>query len=165
MSLLIDLPAWQALVMHQQQMAVYTCGICLQVTHSGLSGFPCAGGTFLFDYSKNRITEKTMTLLMDLAVQANLSQAIEAMFSGAKINNTENRAVLHIALRNRSNRPIIVDGKDVMPEINRVLAKMRKFSDAIRSGAGKAIPGRSLRMWSILGLAARIWVQKWWRKP
>jgi glucose-6-phosphate isomerase len=76
-----------------------------------------------------------MALLFDLARQANLADKIEAMFSGARINNTENRAVLHIALRNRSNRPIIIDGAHVMPEVNRVLAHMREFNEAVRSGA------------------------------
>src|SRR6266446_5124504 len=75
----------------------------------------------LLDYSKNRITEKTMQLLRDLARQADLQGWTERMFSGEKINITENRAVLHIALRNRSNRPILVDGADVMPEVNAVM--------------------------------------------
>ena len=91
-------------------------------------------GDILFDYSKNRITDKTMALLLDLARRANLAGRIEAMFSGEKINSTENRAVLHVALRNQSNRPILVDGQDVMPEVNRVLAKIRTFSDTVRSG-------------------------------
>jgi glucose-6-phosphate isomerase len=81
---------------------------------------------------------------MDLAHQAGLSEKIEAMFNGQQINDTENRAVLHIALRNRSNRPILVDGKDVMPEVNRVLDKMRVFSEAIRSGAWKGYTGRAI---------------------
>ncbi|MBC7451116.1 MAG: glucose-6-phosphate isomerase, partial [Cytophagales bacterium] len=77
----------------------------------------------LIDYSKNRITDETMSLLIALAEEAGLKQAIEDMFAGKKINNTEKRAVLHTALRNRSNKPVIADGKDVMPEINAVLAK------------------------------------------
>src|SRR5690242_18218392 len=83
----------------------------------------------LLDYSKNRITEETFNLLVGLATQANVRNWAERMFSGEKINITENRAVLHIALRNRSNRPILVDGKDVMPEVNGVLAHMREFSE------------------------------------
>jgi glucose-6-phosphate isomerase len=96
-----------------------------------------SGGDILFDYSKNRVTQETMRLLCDLARQANLQSQIEAMFTGQRYNNTENRAVLHVALRNRSNRPILVDGKDVMPEVNAVLAKMRVFSEAVRSGRWK----------------------------
>ena len=98
----------------------------------------------LFDYSKNRITAETMQLLFDLARQAGLSEAIEAMFSGVKINTTEDRAVLHVALRNRSNRPIFVDGEDVMPEVNRVLAKMAGFSEAVRSGEWRGYSGKRI---------------------
>jgi glucose-6-phosphate isomerase len=101
-------------------------------------------GDILFDYSKNRITAETISLLLDLARQAGLAEMIEAMFSGKKINVTENRAVLHIALRNRANRPIIVDGQDVMPEVNRVLDKMRLFSDSVRSGQWRGYSGRSI---------------------
>jgi len=101
-------------------------------------------GEILFDFSKNRITEKTLMLLIELARQADLEQWIEAMFTGQKINTTENRAVLHVALRNRSNRPIIVDGQDVMPEVNRVLGKMRRFSEAVRSGEWRGYTGKAI---------------------
>jgi glucose-6-phosphate isomerase len=101
-------------------------------------------GGILFDYSKNRITDKTMRLLVELAQQCDLTAQIEAMFRGEKINTTEDRAVLHIALRNRSNRPIVVDGQDVMPEVNRVLAKMRSFSDAVRSGDWRGYSGDAI---------------------
>jgi glucose-6-phosphate isomerase len=98
----------------------------------------------VFDFSKNRITAETMALLFDLARQAGLAEATEAMFTGQKINNTERRAVLHAALRNRSNRPIVVDGEDVMPEVNRVLGKMRAFSEAVRSGAWRGYTGQPI---------------------
>src|SRR5205085_4761324 len=98
----------------------------------------------LLDYSKNRITDKTMALLFDLARQSDLAGWTDKMFSGQKINTTEERAVLHIALRNRSNRPIIVDGKDVMPEVNAVLAHMRRFSEAVRSGQWKGYSGKPI---------------------
>ncbi len=101
-------------------------------------------GDILFDYSKNRVTRETMGLLFDLARQANLAGKMEAMFTGQKYNNTENRAVLHIALRNRSNRPILVDGQDVMPEVNAVLTKMRAFSEAVRSGGWKGYTGKPI---------------------
>ena len=101
-------------------------------------------GDILLDYSKNRITEKTMALLLDLARQAGLQAKIEAMFSGEKYNNTEKRAVLHIALRNRANRPILADGVDVMPAVNRVLAHMREFSHAVRSGAWRGYSGQAI---------------------
>ncbi len=101
-------------------------------------------GNLYFDYSKNRFNEKTMRYLLDLAKEVNLKDKISAMFSGEKINKTENRAVLHIALRNRQNTPIYVDGKDVMPEINTVLGKMKKFSDAVRFGEFKGATGKKL---------------------
>src|ERR1700744_2419799 len=98
----------------------------------------------LFDFSKNRVTEETLRLLRDLAKQADLKGWTEKMFTGQKINTTEDRAVLHVALRNRSNRPILVDGKDVMPEVNAVLAHMRQFSEAIRSGSWKGYTGKAI---------------------
>ena len=91
----------------------------------------------LVDYSKNIITGETLELLLGLAAETSLKDAIEKMFSGDKINETENRAVLHIALRNRENTPIHVDGKDVMPEVNAVLGKMKDFSNRIISGEWK----------------------------
>lgn len=98
----------------------------------------------LFDFSKNRITEKTFGLLLELAKEAGLEEAIRAMFSGEKINTTEDRAVLHVALRNRSNRPILADGQDVMPEVNEVLGKMRRFSEAVRSGEWRGYSGKAI---------------------
>ncbi|MFZ9847418.1 MAG: glucose-6-phosphate isomerase [Flavobacteriales bacterium] len=98
----------------------------------------------LIDYSKNRITEETLTLLLNLAKERNLKEAIAAMFSGEKINNTEKRAVLHTALRNRSNRPVLVDGEDVMPGINAVLEKMKGFCEKVRSGAWKGYTGKAV---------------------
>ncbi|MGM5631083.1 glucose-6-phosphate isomerase [Apibacter raozihei] len=98
----------------------------------------------LFDYSKNRIDDKTLELLLQLAEETNLKDAIEKQFSGDKINGTENRAVLHTALRNRKNTPVLVDGKDVMPEINQVLAQMESFSEAVISGQWKGFTGKEI---------------------
>lgn len=98
----------------------------------------------LLDFSKNRIDEKVMSLLLDLAEECGLKSAIESEFKGDKINVTEDRAVLHIALRNRSNNPIMVDGKDVMPDVNAVLDKMKAFSDKVISGAWKGYSGKSI---------------------
>ena len=92
----------------------------------------CCG--ILLDYSKNRITARTLKLLLALAGRAQLEQWIEAMFTGERINATEDRAVLHVALRNRSQQPVLLDGKDVMPEVRQVLARMERFSEAVRSG-------------------------------
>lgn len=98
----------------------------------------------LFDYSKNRIDDKTLELLLQLAEETNLKDAIEKQFSGDKINGTENRAVLHTALRNRKNTPVLVDGKDVMPEINQVLSQMESFSEAVISGQWKGFTGKEI---------------------
>jgi glucose-6-phosphate isomerase len=98
----------------------------------------------LLDYSKNNINRRTIGYLTDLAKECDLSGAIEKMFTGEKINQTENRSVLHIALRNRSNTPIFVDGKDVMPEVNEVLEKIKVFSGKVISGAWKGYTNKSI---------------------
>ena len=98
----------------------------------------------LLDFSKNRINETTLALLNQLARECKLDEAIKAMFNGDKINQTEGRPVLHVALRNQSNTPIYVDGKDVMPEVNAVLSKMEKFSHAIISGQWKGYTGKEI---------------------
>jgi glucose-6-phosphate isomerase len=152
----VELPAWQALKKHQQEMAeVHMRDLfaddpqrferfSLRLADGTSDGPDYLSGSILFDYSKNRVTQATMGLLCDLARQANLADKIEAMFTGQKYNNTENRAVLHVALRNRSDRPILVDGQDVMPEVNAVLAKMRMFTESVRSGAWKGYTGKSI---------------------
>lgn len=98
----------------------------------------------LIDYSKNRINDTTIALLLQLAKECELEKAIQSLMNGEKINETENRAVLHTALRNRSNTPIMVDGKDIMPEVNAVLEKMKKFSEAIISGRWKGYTGKAI---------------------
>ena len=96
----------------------------------------------LVDFSKNLITDETLMLFSELAAECGLSESIDNMFSGEKINITEGRAVLHTALRNRSNRPTMVDGEDVMPLVNASLKKIRTFSEAIRSGEKKGFTGK-----------------------
>jgi glucose-6-phosphate isomerase len=98
----------------------------------------------LLDYSKNRIDETTMALLVQLARECKLDEAIKAMFSGEVINQTEGRPVLHIALRNQGNEPILVGGKDVMEDVNRVLDKMKSFSENIISGSWKGYTGKEI---------------------
>jgi len=98
----------------------------------------------LFDYSKNRIDEQTIALLIQLARECKLDDAIEAMFSGEPINKTENRAVLHTALRNVGGTPVLVDGKDVMPEVNAVLDHMKMFSEEVISGVWKGYSGKEI---------------------
>ena len=98
----------------------------------------------LLDYSKNRITEETLECLFELAKECKLSDAIESMFSGQAINETEKRAVLHIELRNKSNQPVYVDGEDVMPEVSAVMAQMKAFSEKTYSGEWKGYSGKKI---------------------
>lgn len=129
-----DFPAWHAL----QQDFEYTCheqmrDMFAQDPERAQRYWAEVGGIAV-DYSKNRINDQIMADLIELAKQAGLPEKMQQMFNGEKINQTENRAVLHVALRNRSNRPIFVDGKNVMPEVNAVLRKMGDFAHKIRSG-------------------------------
>lgn len=144
MSQLTTSPAWLALNAHRQEVAHLQMRELFAQDPQRFERFSLKFQDILFDYSKNRITEKTMTLLLALAQQAKLRDWIAAMFSGEKINHTEGRAVLHVALRNRSNRPILVDGEDVMPEVNGVLAKMRDFSDKVRNGTWTGYTGKPI---------------------
>ncbi len=98
----------------------------------------------LLDYSKNIVDDKVLALLVQLAEECGLKAAIESEFTGEKINQTEDRSVLHVALRNRSNKPILVDGKDVMPEVNEVLGQMKDFSEQVISGAWKGYTGKAI---------------------
>ncbi|XP_004067494.1 glucose-6-phosphate isomerase [Oryzias latipes] len=101
-------------------------------------------GDILLDYSKNLITDEVMKMLTDLGKSRGIEAAREKMFTGDKINFTEGRAVLHVALRNRSNTPILVEGKDVMPEVNKVLEKMKSFCHRVRSGEWKGFTGKAI---------------------
>ena len=100
-------------------------------------------GVYL-DYSKQRITDETKRLLLSLAEESDLAARIDAMFRGEKINGTENRAALHVALRAPKGASIVVDGEDVVPGVHQVLERMASFAEGVRSGSGRAIPaGRS----------------------
>lgn len=137
--------AWQALQKHFDEMKDVTIADLFAKDGDRFSKFSATfHDQMLVDYSKNRITEETLAKLQDLAKECDLAGAIKSMFSGEKINRTENRAVLHVALRNRSNTPILVDGKDVMPEVNAVLEKMKTFSEAIISGEWKGYTGKAI---------------------
>lgn len=136
---------WQALQKHFDEMKDVTIADLFAKDGDRFSKFSATfDDQMLVDYSKNRITEETLAKLQDLAKECDLAGAIKSMFSGEKINRTENRAVLHVALRNRSNTPILVDGKDVMPEVNAVLEKMKTFSEAIISGEWKGYTGKAI---------------------
>jgi glucose-6-phosphate isomerase len=138
------LPGWQTLALHRQEMEDVHMRDLFAQDPARFEKFSLHFGEILFDYSKNRITDKTMLLLFDLARQARLDEKIAAMFAGEKINRTEDRAVLHIALRNRTNRTIMVDGQNVMPDVNAVLAKIRRFSERVRSGAWTGYSGKAM---------------------
>ncbi len=141
---LTETKAWQALASHQKVMENVTMRDLFTEDAQRFSKFSLQFNDMLLDFSKNRITEETMSLLHNLAEQADLAGWTEKMFSGEKINITEDRAVLHVALRNQSNRPIMVDGKDVMPEVNSVLDHMHKFSDAVRNGEWTGYTGKRI---------------------
>ncbi|KPL79107.1 glucose-6-phosphate isomerase [Ornatilinea apprima] len=144
MSLVSSTSAWAALAAHQKMMASVSVRGLFEQDPQRFERFHLRLDEIVFDYSKNRITAETLSLLLSLTEQAGLRARIEAMFTGEKINLTEKRAVLHVALRNRGNRPIVVDGQDVMPEVNRVLAKMKDFSERVRSGAWKGYTGKAI---------------------
>src|SRR5216117_510099 len=137
MSTLTESSAWKALQKHHEAVRSLHLRQLFASDPRRFEKFSVKACDILLDYSKNRVTEETMRLLFDLARQAEVKGWTEKMFTGQKINVTEDRAVLHVALRNRSNRPILVDGRDVMPEVNRVLAHMKEFSEAIRGGGWK----------------------------
>ncbi len=144
MSKLTQSIAWQNLVAHQKETQGVSIRDRFEAEPERFSTFcrKLPGATF--DFSKHRIGKETLGLLVALAEQAQLSMYIEGMFCGEEINFTEGRKVLHTALRNRSERKILVDGEDVMPEVNRVLAKMRRFTDAVRSGEHRGHTGKQI---------------------
>ena len=144
MSVLTESPAWRALAAHRDAMTAVHMRDLFAADVARFDRFSLEVEDVLVDYSKNRITGETLKLLFDLARQARVFEWRDRMFAGEKINRTEDRAVLHVALRNRSNRPIVVDGKDVMPEVGAVLAKMRDFTDSVRSGAWKGHTGKRI---------------------
>jgi len=135
MGLISATRAWKALADHYATMKDAHMRDLFAEDPRRFERFSLRLGDVLFDFSKNRATADTMRLLHDLALRAGLPEKIEAMFHGQKINATEGRAVLHTALRNRSSRPVYVDGVDVMPAVDAVLAKMHAFAEKVRSGA------------------------------
>ncbi|SMY18359.1 glucose-6-phosphate isomerase [Photobacterium aquimaris] len=137
--------AWQALTEHFEQAQDFELSDLFANDSERFAKFSAQfGSDILLDYSKNLITEETLTKLFALAKETELEAAIADMFNGVKINRTEDRAVLHVALRNRSNTPIIVDGEDVMPAVNAVLAKMESFTNRIVSGEWKGYTGKEI---------------------
>ncbi|GAV19132.1 glucose-6-phosphate isomerase [Mariprofundus micogutta] len=144
MSELTQTSQWQKLAAHAEQMKQVHMRDLFSEDTDRFETFSTHFNDILVDYSKNIITKDTMAMLMDLARERDVSGWTERMFKGEKINNTEGRAVLHTALRNRSNTPVIVDGHDVMPDVNRVLKQMRKFTKAVRSGEWRGSTGKKI---------------------
>ena len=134
MTSLIDSPAWKALEAQRRDLEGRGLRSLFAEDPRRFETYSLRLGDLLFDYSKHRITDVTLRLLLDLADQAELRQKIDQMFAGERINITERRPVLHVALRNPRGRPILVDGEDVMPVVHGVLDRMRRFSDAVRNG-------------------------------
>lgn len=136
--------AWRKLTAHFLEMQAYNLREAFEQDPQRFEKFHVFFEDILVDYSKNCITEETLNLFVELAEACELRSAIDSMFLGHAINQTENRAVLHIALRNRSQAPIHVNGEDVMPEVNRVLAQMKQFSARLLSGEWKGSTGKAI---------------------
>jgi glucose-6-phosphate isomerase len=137
--------AWAALEEHRKSIGDLRIQELFDRDSGRFERCSIALDSFFFDYSKNLVTGETMELLVRLARDAGVAEAAKDMLSGRRINWTENRAVLHTALRNRSSSPVEVDGVDVMPAVNAVLDKMRRFSDEVRSGGWRGATGRPIR--------------------
>jgi glucose-6-phosphate isomerase len=145
MSKLTQSAAWQALNAHYAIVKTQHMRQMFQNDPARVGKFSLQLDDLFFDFSKNRINAETIQLLVSLAEQAGLPACIEQMFTGVKINSTEQRAALHTALRNRSAQAVYVDGKDVVPDIHRVLGLMRRFSDAVRNGQHVGHTGKAIR--------------------
>ena len=136
--------SWQKLTAHFLEMQATHLRELFEEDPERFEKFHLKFEDILIDYSKNIINQETLRLLFELAEECELKEAVAAMFGGAKINRTENRSVLHVALRNRTNTPVMVDGEDVMPSVNKVLAQMKAFSEQLISGSWKGFSGKSI---------------------
>jgi glucose-6-phosphate isomerase len=137
--------AWQLLEAHAQEMKKQHMKELFAADPHRFSRFSTCAEDIVFDYSKNLITEQTIQLLIQLASECGIKEAIVSMFAGEKINETEGRAVLHTALRNFSGHPVLSDGKDIMPNIQRVLSQMKSFCANIHSGTWKGYTGKKIK--------------------
>ncbi|MFZ5906690.1 MAG: glucose-6-phosphate isomerase [Nitrospirota bacterium] len=134
--------AWKKLLSHFRRMRKKHMRDMFQKDPARFSRFSLTFEDITVDFSKNIISGRTMKLLLELAEECRLREAIGCMFNGDKINETEGRAVLHVALRNRANVPVFVDGRDVMPEVNAVLDQMKRFSEAVINGEWRGYTGK-----------------------
>jgi len=144
MTSLTQHPVWEKLCAHQKEVQNLHMRDLFATDPKRFEKFSLKFNDLLLDYSKHRITDETLPLLFQMAKEAKIEQWRDKMFAGEKINITEDRAVLHTALRNRSNKPVMVDGNDVMPEVNAVLKQMRTFSDKVRSGSWAGYTGKRI---------------------
>ncbi|MGB2831677.1 MAG: glucose-6-phosphate isomerase [Methylotenera sp.] len=144
MAALTTLPVWQKLCQHEQIVVKLHMRDLFANDPKRFEKYSFHLDDILFDFSKHRITDETLPLLMQVAREADIEGWRDRMFAGEKINFTEDRAVLHTALRNRSNTPVLVDGKDVMPDVNAVLAQMRTFTNKVRNGEWKGFTGKRI---------------------
>jgi len=137
--------AWKELQAHTEEMRNTSIKELFKQDSDRFSKFSLQLNDILFDYSKNLLSEKTRRLLLQLAEECLVKDAISAMFSGEKINETENRSVLHVALRNFSKQTFFAEGKDVMPEVKKVLRKMKNFCEAVHSGEHRGYTGKRIK--------------------
>ncbi len=136
--------AWAALREHRERLRHVRVTDLFAGDAERFERLALQAGELFVDFSKNRVTPETLTLLLRLAAASGVEERKRAMFAGEHVNTTEDRAVLHVALRNRSNGPMYVDGHDVMPEVNAVLAQVERFADAVRSGAWRGHTGERI---------------------
>src|SRR6476660_2379197 len=139
------LPAWKALAEHSKEIRKLHLRELFANDSTRGEKLTAEGAGLFLDYSKNRVTETTLKLLLQLANECNLRGRIDAMFRGEKINTTENRAVLHVALRAPRNAKIVVDGEDVVPKVHEVLDRMSAFSQSVRGGSWTGFTGKRIR--------------------
>ena len=138
-------PAWKALEAHYAEVQPLTLRALFDADPSRGERLAAEAVGLYFDYSKNRVTDQTLKLLLQLAAESGLRDRIDAMFRGDKINITEGRAVLHVALRAPKGASVVVDGENVVPQVHAVLDKMAGFADRVRSGAWKGHTGKRIR--------------------
>lgn len=140
----VDLPAWQALKQHFDSTHTTSLREHFAADSARFDQFQLNAAGLFLDYSKNHVTRQTMDLLVQLAGEAGVEKKIAAMFAGDQVNPTEGRPALHTALRNRSNTPVLVDGHDVMPDVNKVLERLGAFSDRVRDGDWRGFTGEPI---------------------
>src|SRR5438045_4045632 len=136
--------AWNRLTAHFMNMQASHLRELFHDDANRFENFSIRFEDILIDYSKNLITAEVFKDLIQLANETELKESIQSMFAGDKINQTENRSVLHVALRNRPNTPILADGKDVMPEVNHVLDQMKDFSNRLLNGEWTGYSGKTI---------------------